>query len=524
MRKKEIKALERRMRKREPSNKTKSPLRGIVKSTTLLIMSTALITHPLNISYTNAHFTDKISSDKIGTATNNILGMRAFGKTNGGTLELAFDIHQFNIEAGFEVDFAQNYLIVNMSLPKGFGFNADDILMDSMKIDYNGELIDISPTEIKTNGNNIKLTFNWSKIEGYIDSDDNAPQFDISGKGTGEGASGLGERFIFVGRGKMPELDREYFEQMDYSYYIVGSQVITIPSGEDGQASYTYRFFVDGEQVPEDEVIWQLSPTVDGVEFDSGRLVVNCSAREANITITARLSSNKYFVDELELELIKAEIIEEIAEEIVEDEEIAEEPVDENGDAILDPDLTGGDGMPPDPPDALDSDEQDDSMKDEDEEDEGEDGKSDDDENEDEDDEDGKSDDDDEGDDTDPDHQTEEDFIDDDSPFIEDPADVVLPGDDAPDNVTAPGEDPTDGDDDDGKEDFTGDDDFTQDPIHNGEPVTDYSGDNDSIGQSFDGDGTFIQNPEGSAQIPTQDIIGVENTVNYSDSVKMGDY
>ncbi|HHY70086.1 MAG TPA: hypothetical protein GX519_00120, partial [Thermoanaerobacterales bacterium] len=197
--------LERRRKKRESLKLKKSPFKNAIKNTTVLIMSTALITYPLNIPYTNAHFTDKIT-----TAIHNVLGMRTLSKLNTGTVELFFDIHQFNnLDADFDVNFADNTLVVSMRVPDGFGFNASDVIIDSVKFTYDDGIIDITPMDVETSGNKIKLTFNWSKIEGYIDSDDNTPVFDISGKGAGGGLSGLGERFIFVGHGRIADLDKE---------------------------------------------------------------------------------------------------------------------------------------------------------------------------------------------------------------------------------------------------------------------------------------------------------------------------
>lgn len=306
-------------KKQEPLTVKKSPFKEAIRNTTVLIMSTALISYPLNIPHTNAHFTDKIT-----TAIYNALGMRTPSKLNTGAAELSFDIHRFNnIDVDIDVDFAENALVASISLPDGLGFVASDIIIDSVKFTYDDGIIDISPIDVETGGNDIKLTFNWREIESYLDSDDNAPVFDISGKGAGKGLSGLGEKFIFIGHGRTADLDKEFFEQMDYSYFIEGRQAITIPSEEDGAATYSYRFYIDNKVVPADEVNWKISPKIPGVEFESGVLSVHSNAQAANIVITAQLGSNRYFVSNFDIELIKVE--EEIIEEVI-DENVVPNP------------------------------------------------------------------------------------------------------------------------------------------------------------------------------------------------------
>jgi len=326
----------------------KSPIKNAIKRTTVLIMSTALIAYPLKLPNINAYFSDKITTDIYKDL--NVMNLSKLNKLKTGTANLVFDIHRFdNLDAIFNVSFAENLLFVSMELPKGFGFYASDVIKDSVKFAYDGEIVDITPIDIGTNGNNIKLTFIWSEIESYINNDDNSPIFVISGKGAGKGLSGLGEKFIFAGHGEIADLDRQFFEQMDYSYYIEGSQIITIPSEEEGQAIYSYRFFIDGKQVLEDEVEWRLSPKIGGVEFNAGKLLVCSNAQAANIVITAQLTSNKYFTDELEIELVKEEIIEEIIDE---NPIFNPEPVEED-DVVY----------PPTSPEAPDADKKDDNTK-----------------------------------------------------------------------------------------------------------------------------------------------------------------
>ena len=151
----------------------------------------------------------------------------------------------------------------------------------------------------------------------------------------------MGERFIFVGHGRIADLDKEYFDQMDYSYFIKGRQVITIPSEEDGAAIYSYRFYVDNKEVPADEVEWRLSPKIGGVEFEAGELSVYSNAQGANIVITAQLSSNRYFVSELDVELVK---VEEEIPELIEQEDGVTSPTspDTPNEDIKEDDTTDG--------------------------------------------------------------------------------------------------------------------------------------------------------------------------------------
>lgn len=308
-----------KMRYQKPE---KLSLKTAIKGTTMLIMSTTLISHPINIPLINAYFTDKIS-----TINRKTMGIQALSKPNIGSVELFFDIHRFNdIAVDIDVDFRENLLIVSMYLPEDSGFKASDIIIDSVKFAYDDKLVDVSPVNVSAKGDNIRLTFDWNIIEDYVGNGDTTPEFDISGKGAGKGLSGLGERFIFVGHGKTPDLEREYFEQMDFTYYLEGMQVITIPSAEEGPMNYTYRFIVDGRQIPADEIIWDIYPMLGGIEFNSGELVVSSNASEGDITISAQLGSNKYFTDKQKIKLVKVEI-EELEEEM---EQIEEELIDEN--------------------------------------------------------------------------------------------------------------------------------------------------------------------------------------------------
>ena len=283
-------------------------------------MSTALVTYPLEFPYINAYFTDRIIYSEDGR---NISGKKTFSTMNKGVAELYFDIHTFtNLNVYFSVKFVDDILIAVMNLPDDCGFDASDIIISSLELSYNNEIIDLSPISVETKGKHIELKYNWSKIEGFIDSDDNSPAFDLSGKGQGLGKSGLGEKFIFKGSGRTPDLQKEFFEQMEYFYFIKGPTNIIIPTAEEGPQVYSYVFYIDDKEVPPDEVEWELSSEVSGVKLKSGELTVTSNAEGGNITITATLKSNKYFTTDLEIELVKIveEEIEEIIEEIVEDQ------------------------------------------------------------------------------------------------------------------------------------------------------------------------------------------------------------
>lgn len=292
----------------KPVYLTPTVLKTAFKKTAVLVMSTALITHPIDLPYIHAYFTDKIISSASGVR-NNTLGLRALEVLERGAVELAFDIHRFtDLDIDVEVRFVKGLLLVEMTLPEGFGFTAGDILQNSLKLAYDGEIIEIAPTDIEINGNDIKVTYDWNEVEKVLDIDDNSPRFELSGKGAGWGESGLGERFIFRGQGKIADLDWEFFDQMEYSYHIRGPRQLLVPTPEEGSQSYIFEFFIDNKRVSDDEVEWSLRPQVPGVRFQSGELVVDSSAPAAHMVIAAQLKSNRYFACELDVELLEPEI------------------------------------------------------------------------------------------------------------------------------------------------------------------------------------------------------------------------
>ena len=306
-------------KKQGPLRTIKSVFKGTVRNTTILVMSTALVTYPLDFPYVNAFFTDKI----IYSKDSSISGKRTFTTMNNRIVQLYFDIHRFDkLNVDFDVRFADDILIAAMNLPDDCGFNAADIIINSLEISYDNEIIDLSPLDVETSGKHIQLKYDWSLIEKFIDSDDHTPAFDISGKGEGMGKSGLGEKFVFRGAGRTADLQKEFFEQMDFSYFIRGRESIIIPTIEEESQVFSYTFYIDDKEIPADEVEWELSAEISGVKFESGELIDDSDAEAGNITLIATLKSNKYFTYELDIELIKIE--EEIVEEII--EEIVEEP------------------------------------------------------------------------------------------------------------------------------------------------------------------------------------------------------
>lgn len=314
-------------KKPEQIKSVKSVFKGAVRNTTIIVMSTALVTYPLDLKYINAYFTDRIVYSKDGR----ISGKRTVTTMSNGVVELYFDIHTFNdLKVDFNVQFVDDILIAEMSLPDDCGFNAEDIMIDSLELTYDNEIIGISPIEVQTSGRHLQLKYDWRKIAAFIDIDDYTPAFDISGKGRGMGKSGLGEKFIFRGSGRTPDLQREFFEQMKDSFYVDGLLNITVPMAEEGQQVYSYTFYLDGKEVPADEIEWELLSQISGVRLEAGKLIVESGAGDGPIIIRATLKSNRYFKYELQVELVKVEEeIQEIIEEIPENpEEVPEDNIE----------------------------------------------------------------------------------------------------------------------------------------------------------------------------------------------------
>ena len=301
----------------------------VIRNTTILAISTALATSPINIPYTSAYFTDKIS-----TKVHDVMGIRTLSKNSSGTIELSFDVHRFNnIRTEFDVDFNDNTLIVKISIPDKFGFNEKNIIVDSLELTYEDEIIKIKPIHDEVKGDELVIIFDWEEVADYIDNDDNSPKFNITGKGVGKGISGLGERFVFFGSGGITDINKEFFLQADYPYYIDGKNIIVIPNEGEEHGIYRYKFILDGKDIPTEEIQWELSSNITGVKMKSGKLIVNSNAHEGSIIITAQLISNKYFTEDMEIKLVKEKLLEEDEipdiKDLNQDDKISEDDVDE---------------------------------------------------------------------------------------------------------------------------------------------------------------------------------------------------
>ncbi|MFY9414290.1 MAG: hypothetical protein WAP27_05960 [Tepidanaerobacteraceae bacterium] len=319
----------------------KSLFKGAVRNTTILVMSTSLVTYPLDFPCINAFFTDRIVYSNHGS----IFGKRSFATMGKAVVELCFDIHTFNnLNVDFNVEFIDDILTACMNLPDDCGFNADDIIIGSLEMSYKNEKIDLIPIDVQTKGKNIELKYDWSKIERFIDAEDNTPSFDISGNGQGLGKSGLGEKFKFKGFGRIADLQQKFYEQMKDTFFVEGPDYITIPLADEGTQVYSYAFYIDGREVPAEEVEWELLSDISGVRLEAGQLIVSSEAEMGNISIIATLKSNRYFKYKLEVELIKPEEeIQEIPEELPQDPaEVPEEGENEGEEFYVVPGIEQG--------------------------------------------------------------------------------------------------------------------------------------------------------------------------------------
>ena len=319
----------------------KSLFKGAVRNTTILVMSTSLVTYPLDFPCINAFFTDRIVYSNHGS----IFGKRSFATMGKAVVELYFDIHTFNnLNVDFNVEFIDDILTACMNLPDDCGFNADDIIIGSLEMSYKNEKIDLIPIDVQTKGKNIELKYDWSKIERFIDAEDNTPSFDISGNGQGLGKSGLGEKFKFKGFGRIADLQQKFYEQMKDTFFVEGPDYITIPLADEGTQVYSYAFYIDGREVPAEEVEWELLSDISGVRLEAGQLIVSSEAEMGNISIIATLKSNRYFKYKLEVELIKPEEeIQEIPEELPQDPaEVPEEGENEGEEFYVVPGIEQG--------------------------------------------------------------------------------------------------------------------------------------------------------------------------------------
>jgi hypothetical protein len=298
---------------------TSKPVKAALKGTAFFAILVFLIACLFKIPYTNAYFSDRIISGDSGGY--GISGIASRSAQNSGTAVLFFDVHQINLAADLDVNFAKDVLTATITIPESYGFYAEDVIFDSTEIVYGNESIGVSPLGYAATGNTLKLFYAWSEIEKYIGGSDNTPSFAISGKGAGEGKSGLGERFVFTGTGRIADLDMEFFVQTKPSCILTGDKTITIPTEENTEQVYSYSFSVNGNVIPAEEAVWRLNPEIPGVRLMQGELIVSSNTEATNITIEVSLNSNKYFTASLNIELVK---------DNVETDESTEEPTEES--------------------------------------------------------------------------------------------------------------------------------------------------------------------------------------------------
>ena len=158
------------------------------------------------------------------------------------------------------------------------------------------------------------------------------------------GKSGLGEKFKFKGFGRIADLQQKFYEQMKDTFFVEGPDYITIPLADEGTQVYSYAFYIDGREVPAEEVEWELLSDISGVRLEAGQLIVSSEAEMGNISIIATLKSNRYFKYKLEVELIKPEEeIQEIPEELPQDPaEVPEEGENEGEEFYVVPGIEQG--------------------------------------------------------------------------------------------------------------------------------------------------------------------------------------
>jgi hypothetical protein len=287
-------------KKPQPPDKKPTSLAAVLTYATILLAAVTLVSSPRGLPYLEAYFTDKITYGNDGSR------MPAAHDRNPGLLWLAFNVHRFDdLTADPKVDFNENTLTVTIGLPEDGGFSADDVLANSIRFSYKDETIAIAPFDIETTGHELKMHFAWQEIEGFLAPADHNPTLDIAGKGLGGGNSGLGEKFTFTGHGTIPDLQKEFFRQVKRSYFIKGDDRITIPHGAEEAEVYVYEFFLDGQGLPADDVNWFIKPEPAGVTFQDGELLITAGAQPGSILLTAQLKENRYYIREMNIELIK---------------------------------------------------------------------------------------------------------------------------------------------------------------------------------------------------------------------------
>ena len=290
--------LDRHRKKEKRMRAIKAALKGTLKNTTMMVMSSALIIYPFHFPKTDAYFIDTAAP---GSSSDQQIRLFSDEK-----LKLFFNIHEFdNIAIDYEIDFNKGILIAEMEIP--IGFCAGDILIDTLEISYGGETMETRPLRSRDQGSILQVYFDWDAIDRFLEEEDKGPSFEISGKGEGRGISGLGERFIFQGSGKLPDLDKAFFQQMNYPIHIDGIQDITIPAESGEILLHNYKFYINGEEIPASEVEWRLTTGGNGIKIKDGVLTIDGDVGDAEIVLEAVLKSNKYFASELVIKVVKEE-------------------------------------------------------------------------------------------------------------------------------------------------------------------------------------------------------------------------
>jgi hypothetical protein len=158
-----------------------------------------LISYSLSLPPVNAYFTDSIS----------FRGSRVGGRglNSAGISQLTFNVHRFtNLKMHLQLKAEEGILTAAINIPAGSGFDADDVIASSIEFAYSGQpALAIGPVTVETFGQRLELNFDWGEVERLLGAD-NDPEFELMGKGSGAGESGLGERFTFSGQGQITDL------------------------------------------------------------------------------------------------------------------------------------------------------------------------------------------------------------------------------------------------------------------------------------------------------------------------------
>lgn len=152
-----------------------------IRSIAAIVLVIGLIVYPLRVPYTGAYFTHIASPQSSPVA-------------------LKFNRHNFSLDVQMYID--GSHLVANMNIPSGYGFYADDMIIESTEITYNGISSQELPISTTPNGTHLKLVFDWDQASSF-NYNDASLYFKIIGKGSGNGISGLGERFVFDGDGEL---------------------------------------------------------------------------------------------------------------------------------------------------------------------------------------------------------------------------------------------------------------------------------------------------------------------------------